>query len=328
MATINGTSFTLKTFSISTVHRNRQIPIVGSYNNKIEDYGYDGLSIDITGSEYSQSDYDDIIAEFMKAGEQALIIMSGWEYRVHSVRLNRTGKPGYAADLYYPYSLSMITRAPYQFSTEAHIHAHTITSNNQEWDDENAVGSLLKNADFEDWSLGATSDPDHWVLEAGTIARTVDSKFGTYAAHCTDGAIRQYIPISRFSSNTAFVTFGAWIKSDYAGTHIAIHLDGLVAKRSYHSGSGNYEWLEITKQLEPGYIDAQFRMYVYWPASGYNAIIDCAVVVEGKSIYGTDHLFVDDIETNGTVDTPVDIEITASATPSTATATISQTEGC
>lgn len=327
MATINGTSFNLKTFNISTVHRNRQIQIVGSKNNVIEDYGYDGLSIDISGSEYSQSDYDDVIAEFMKAGEQSLIIMSGWAYRVHSVRLNRTGNPGYAADIYYPYSLSMITRAPYQFSTEAHTHAHTITSNNQEWDDENAVGSLLKNADLEDWNLGAASDPDYWSMGGGSVARSTDSKFGTYAAHCTDGAMVQSIPISNFSSDSAFTTFGAWVKSSYSGTYIAIHIDGSGGEKTYHTGSGNYEWLEVTKQLNPGN-NAEFRLYVNWPASGYNAIIDCAVVVEGKSIYGTDHLFVDDIETNGTVDTPVDIEITASATPSTATATISQTEGC
>lgn len=142
MASINGTVFTLKIISISIVHRNRQISIVGSNDNPIEDYGYDGLSIEISGAEYSQSDYDDVIAEFMQTGEHILIIRPGWEYRVHSVRLNPVGREGYGDDLYYPYSLSMLTRTPFQYSTTDISRPKTITSNNQEWSADNSANNI------------------------------------------------------------------------------------------------------------------------------------------------------------------------------------------
>lgn len=142
MASINGTTCNIKVVDISIIHRNRSISIVGSNNNPVEDYGFEGLSITISGVEYSQSDYDDVIAEFMKTGKQILIIRSDWEYRVHSARLNQVGKDGYADDKYYPYSLTMKTRTPFQYSTTDISRPKTITSNNQEWSADNSANNI------------------------------------------------------------------------------------------------------------------------------------------------------------------------------------------
>lgn len=172
MASINGTTCNIKVVDISIVHRNRSVSIVGSNNNPIEDYGYDGLSITISGVEYSQSDYDDVIAEFMKTGKQILIIRSGWEYRVHSVRMNQVGTEGYADDKFYPYSLTMLTRTPFQYSTTDISRPKTITSNNQEWSADNSANNISTAGTVDtqvDIKLEASNTPS---AESATISQT------------------------------------------------------------------------------------------------------------------------------------------------------------
>lgn len=172
MASINGIECNIKTISISIVHRNRHIAIVGSSNNIIEDYGYDGLSIEISGAEYSQSDYDDVIAGFMKTGKQIFIVQSGWEYRVHSARLNPVGKEGYADDLYYPYSLTMLTRTPFQYSTTDIFRPKNIISNNQEWSADNSANNISTAGTVDtpvDVEISASSTP---ATSQETISQT------------------------------------------------------------------------------------------------------------------------------------------------------------
>ena len=137
MATIDGTTCNITNISMDVLHRNRYLPAVNSYNNTVIDTGYDGLVIAISGKEYTQAEYDTVIAKFMSTGEHLLIVKSGWEYRVHSVKFSPDLIEG-IVDNYFPYRLTMISETPYVYSTTDLTRIKTISSNNQEWYEDNS----------------------------------------------------------------------------------------------------------------------------------------------------------------------------------------------
>ncbi len=149
--------------------------------------------------------------------------------------------------------------------------------------------NLLKNGNFESWSGGITQSPDGWVLEAGTILKSSDTKIGSYSASCTSQSlsIRQDIPISTTSvGGGGKVTFGAWIKSLSNRTTISIHVNGLNASSAWHSGSGNWEFLAITRIVTETSGNIEARLYpagIFGPPD-VTANIDGAILVEGSLV--------------------------------------------
>lgn len=141
MATINGISLNIENLRVISIHRNEIIDIPGSDINYITDMGYDGLVLRLEGHETSLSDYDDVIAEFMKSGPQTLVYRTGWQYTVYSVQLTPVLLMGYP-DNYFPYDILLITSTPYRESTLEITRTKTITTNNQEWSQDDSANNI------------------------------------------------------------------------------------------------------------------------------------------------------------------------------------------
>ena len=147
--------------------------------------------------------------------------------------------------------------------------------------DKQSFTNLLENGDFESWSSGASAAPDGWTIEAGTIAReSTTKKRGTYSLKITTAAstIRQILPLTTFSDSTGKAIFGMWVKSDSNSTHITLHIDGSGGVVTYHSGSGSWEFITVTKTLNAG-TNLEVSLYSH---DTVNCYIDGAILVEGS----------------------------------------------
>lgn len=137
MATINGVEFNLSACNFTTRNRNIHRPSNGSIINTISNTGMDGATVEITGYETSQSDYDDVIEEFFGEGVQELIISTGWVYRVYSTTLKPTVSRGIGAGKHIRYRLSCVCQTSYQYSTTENEITKSITSDAESWDTDN-----------------------------------------------------------------------------------------------------------------------------------------------------------------------------------------------
>lgn len=176
MATINGTTFNLKNLSIVSSHRNIVSEQPGSDTNYITDMGYNGLELRLDGYEETEAVYDNVIAEFMKTGGQTLVHRSGWQYTVYSLQLNPILLEG-IVDNYFPYDLTLFTSTPYRESTTLTTRPKTITTNNQEWSQDNSANDI-----DTDGSVNAIPDIQ---ITGGAAAATYDRETG-YSSNNTD----------------------------------------------------------------------------------------------------------------------------------------------
>jgi len=291
MATINGVELEGFNLRMVSTHRNEMIDVPGSSENCITDMGYDGLILRLEGFETTIENYDAVIAEFMKSGAQTLIVREGWQYQVYSVQLAPSMLDG-NPDTHFPYDLLLYTLTPYRESTALLSRSKEITSDGEEWIAEDMPSdNLLDNWRFDEWSDGISSAPDGWS-KGGTILQA-PSLIGDYSAKLTNVAstaayISQMIDETIVDGGT--YTFGMWVKCGTASRVRLIIYDndgsGDIASASdYHIGSGNYEWMTVTRTFRTGLITASLRVHNY---VGTGAVIsiycDGAVLVEGSSI--------------------------------------------
>ncbi|MCK5431411.1 MAG: hypothetical protein KAJ03_01640 [Gammaproteobacteria bacterium] len=132
IATINGVEFILSSLVPSDAIGHSQTNSPGSDTNPITYNGRGGLRISITGLTETRDEYDNVITEFKKAGEQTLIANAGWELRIYAA--TSTIPPhNTARENEFAFSLEMLTTAPYQYSAADTESLKTITSNNQTW---------------------------------------------------------------------------------------------------------------------------------------------------------------------------------------------------
>ena len=160
MATINGVALTGFNLRVVAIHRNNPINIPGSDTNFITDMGFDGLVLRMTGFETTLTTYDAGIKEVMKSGPQTLIIRTGWQYPVYSTQLTPSRLDGFT-DNYFPYDLMLYTSTPYRETTTETTQSKTITTNNQEWSQDDSANDI-------DTSGNVDAEPDI-QLAAGAI---------------------------------------------------------------------------------------------------------------------------------------------------------------
>ncbi len=130
MASINGIPLNLTSIKVKNDHRNIYSDIPGIAGGSIYDMGYSGLTIEISGWELSDGAYRGVLKELMKTGESSLVIFAGWEYRVYGGSVNRSF--GTTAN-YYPWSVSLKTEDPYEYSLYPNSRIKSITTNPQSW---------------------------------------------------------------------------------------------------------------------------------------------------------------------------------------------------
>lgn len=139
------------------------------------------------------------------------------------------------------------------------------------------------NGDFETWAL---SVPSGWTLDSGAVAQdSVNVKYGSYSAKVT----RSTADAALSYSNTDFadyqgktITFKCYVKCSTASrARIGIE-DGVSSGySSYHTGSGDYELLSVTYQVNSAATELKFTLQVNSGAE--EAYFDGAYAIPGET---------------------------------------------
>lgn len=320
MTTINGVTFNMQSLEIVSTHRNVPNEEIGTDESFITDMGYTGLILRMTGYEKTLAKYDEVINEFMKSGAHTMVYRTGWQFTVYSTQLVPLLDMG-IVDNFFPYELTMLTSSPYRESSSLSCRGKLISSNNQEWSVEDTpCNNLIDNWSFEDWTAGASSDPDGWesIGAGSSIARDdTTEKVGTYCCKLTrSGAytyINQDIPFYwNYKGKT--LTMGTWVKATVAD-RARLRIDDGVGPvtSSFHTGGGDWEWLTVSIDVASNATELQVQVGIN--NADTLIYIDGAVIIEGDSIL--DNTFIRDIDTDGSVDAIPDIQITGGALNST-----------
>lgn len=159
---------------------------------------------------------------------------------------------------------------------------------------EQSFSNLIKNGSFESWSEGTNTAPDGWTLTGTGATITKESaviKHGTYSAKLnTDGVNEAVITKSIF--NNAYkgrkMTFGCWVNASIANrARLALYdTDGANIERaysSYHPGGSAFEFLVVTKTIQPDATDIKVEIRLESGVST-NVYVDGAMCVEGALI--------------------------------------------
>lgn len=188
---------------------------------------------------------------------------------------------------------------------------------------------IVSNGDFELWSSGPSSPPDNWWEYGAGIAIAQDTGRTGYAAKVSrngaDCAIYQDVTavkgLTTWKGKT--VTFGCWVlANDVNVGQISIY-DGVdESKSSFHTGSGSWEWLEITHTVNQSATVVQFVCYVLNADTG--VLFDDAtdvneikitympdLLVYGKEVYDSLWLEVKSLGVTANTVTVVDERLTS-----------------
>jgi len=149
--------------------------------------------------------------------------------------------------------------------------------------------NLINNGDLELWANGANAAPDDWTLmgTGGSVARSADSIHGTYAAAVSYGTADTYLRQS--SAEVSFhkgKAVKAWCLAKCSSPNMARLKvsDGVnLSASAFHSGSGNWEYLEVTHEVSNNATQLAMELHV---ESGGVASFDAAVLVDFADITG------------------------------------------
>lgn len=162
----------------------------------------------------------------------------------------------------------------------------------------------LSNGDFERWSAGTSSSPDEWGLDdGGAVKRSTEQvKIGTYSAKLTvltdccrlqyriDNTVKK---IDYWKGKT--LTFGCWVYATKAGTTRLQIYDGSRSSSSYHTGDSTWQWLTVTRTVDP----AATRLYVFLNVEGKtSSYFDGAMCVEGAKSFAFRYKPLESVFTN------------------------------
>ncbi len=153
--------------------------------------------------------------------------------------------------------------------------------------------NYVRNGNLEAWIAGATSAPTGWTLTGGgaTIARdSTNRKVGSFAAALTrvgtdcylsQNAVTLQGPAAWWQGKK--VTFGCWVRATVA-TRARLQInDGVgTASSAYHTGSGAFEWIEITRDIDAAATQVELRLVV--DTGNTTAQFDGATLVLGAGV--------------------------------------------
>lgn len=157
------------------------------------------------------------------------------------------------------------------------------------------IRNYLKNSDFNTWTAGAAAAPDSWTASgSGTIARSTTIKGGLYSFSgvVTSGntvtlsqTIHGELAIAYFQSRS--IIFRVWVKVNTA-SRVRIRIDDGVSTNnsSYHTGSNNWELLEVSRTIDAAATKVDCVILLENDVSGYTAYVDlCAAGEIADSSY-------------------------------------------
>jgi len=143
----------------------------------------------------------------------------------------------------------------------------------------------------EDWSEGDSSAPTGWLMAgtAGSVSKeSTEKKFGNYAMKIISGSSASYKAENSYSNYTALagrtITFGMYVKCSSANKARLYIYDGMATvNSSYHSGGGDWEFLEVEIQVDESNTELTFGCEVQ--SSLIAAYFDCAICCEGEDLF-------------------------------------------
>ena len=145
--------------------------------------------------------------------------------------------------------------------------------------------NLLKNDEVEDWSDGASSAPDGWILSGTGAVIAKEStvvKIGSHSALLTYGSstpkLYQNIgDIDQYKSHA--ITAGAWVHCSVAGRAYIRIDDGVGGTNStLHSGNSDWEFLTVTRTVDA----SATLLRLGCQLAGDSAYFDGVILVEGS----------------------------------------------
>jgi len=164
--------------------------------------------------------------------------------------------------------------------------------------------NLLLNGTFNFWYAGTSVAPDAWITSGtGTITRegtiVKDSTLASnYSAKIINGASSAYSLIHNLHPYDVFskdITFSCWVyASDANRVRLTLRHASSYTYSSYHTGSGNWEELTVTKTMST-YNTAQASITIS-SGTAITVYVDEAIVVKGSvpfaySPHPEDHLY-------------------------------------
>jgi len=151
------------------------------------------------------------------------------------------------------------------------------------------TNNLLYNTEFERWENGTAIAPTGWTLGGvgATIARdAVNQRKGTYCAAVTragaDTTLAQnIIPFEHLKGRQ--VTAACWVKASVASRAMISINDGVGQNTSiYHTGSGSYELMTVSKKVSAA--AAYLVLYLQVVTGNTTAYFDQVIVTEGVEV--------------------------------------------
>ena len=153
--------------------------------------------------------------------------------------------------------------------------------------------NLIKDfGQMESWSKGTSTAPDGFVASgtAGSLAReSTNIKSGTYSLKIISAATNSYKSQYTYKDYASLagrtIRLGCWIKCSSANKARIYINDGVtsVANSSYHSGGGDWEFLEV--QLSVDAANTQLLVGAEVQNNAVTAYFDGMVLVEGDFIF-------------------------------------------
>jgi len=143
----------------------------------------------------------------------------------------------------------------------------------------------------EDWTAGDSVAPTGWVMSgtAGSVAKESSTiKYGTYSMKIISGSSNSYKAGYSIDDYDDYegrtVKFGMWV---YCGTaskaRIYIYDGTTTTNSSYHTGGGDWEFLEVEAQVGASNTELTFGCEVQ--SSTITAYFDGGIAIEGDTIF-------------------------------------------
>lgn len=129
------------------------------------------------------------------------------------------------------------------------------------------VRQILTNGDLLLWAGGASAAPDGWSLSGAgaSVAQLTTPHHGLYGASVTRAGADAFL-YQELASPTSYrgkrVTLGAWVRDAGASTARVLIADGVGASATNAGGSGDWEFVSVTRTINQANTLVQCRMDV------------------------------------------------------------------
>ncbi len=153
--------------------------------------------------------------------------------------------------------------------------------------------------DFEVWPYGNTVAPAGWTKNGtATIDKETNASYihsGRYSVKLTNQAGYEAYIESAHHNNSVFqnisywrgktLSFGSWVKANDANrVRVEIYDDAGSSASAYHTGSGGWEFLSVTRTVDANTNTLRLRLSIETGATSITAWFDDAKAVIGTSI--------------------------------------------